>query len=101
MVDGYFASGFIETNDGWIHVALVYSGPNDGQGIRVYHNGAHQRDDTAKYPQATGTPPGILKIGKRYDHLGNAQYGRVTVDELTLWNRQLSEKEIQSIMALK
>ena len=37
LVDGYFALEFIETNDGWIHVALVYSGPNDGQGISVYH----------------------------------------------------------------
>ena len=39
ILNGYFAKGDIIIPSGWFHFALVFHGPEEGQGITVYMNG--------------------------------------------------------------
>ena len=79
-------------------MTIVYHGPNNGEGFTVYHDGTQvEHDDTRYYTGFSYTTgPGVVVIGRGYtdedDH-----YTSVAVDELTMWNRQLSFQEIQDI----
>ena len=68
---------------------MVYHGV--GQGITVYHDGTEVGTDTEKAllpPKPMGN--GQVLIGQRQ---GN-RYLSVSVDEIKLYNRQLSQEEI-------
>ena len=78
----------------WLHVAIVYRGPNEGEGITVYHDGINKGSNTTRDSRITVTPSGIVKIGRRFDEPGNAVYGSSHVDELLFFNYQLSQPEI-------
>ena len=85
----------------WIHVALVYKGPENEQGISVYHNGELQGNDKwahNAYNQAA--PSVVLKIGKLFEKTTEAGYGKLIMDELFIWNKQLSLAEIQAVMSI-
>ena len=75
---------------------MVYRGPNEGQGITVYHNGEDKGNDTTKWPWSyTGT--GAVKIGRWFDEPGPPYYGSAHVDELIFFNHMLSQSEIVMI----
>ena len=81
---------------GWFHLAMVFHGPNEGEGITVYHDGVQVASDTTKWPYSF--PPyrpgdGTFVIGRFYTDRGE-DYSSVEVDELTLWNRNLTQQEI-------
>ena len=86
--------------DTWMHVSLVYRGPAEGEGIRLYVDGLPAGDDTSRNPVTTTAPAdGRLKISKLFEG-GNAQKTPTTIDELLFWNRQLSQAEITAIKNL-
>ena len=94
VYDGMFYTPVetVSTNT-WLHVAIVYRGPNDGEGLTVYHDGVYMGNDTTKWSyNCTGT--GTVKIGRRYDEPGYAYYGSAYVDELLFFNYQLSPSQI-------
>ena len=84
------------TIPGWFHLVVVYLGPNNGQGLVVYINGTNKRRDTLRYEDVHLTGNGELVIGRRCTNLDHS-YTSVAVDELTLWNRELSAKEIKNL----
>ena len=97
--DGYFhyTHGSIATH--WFHLAMIFHGPNDGQGMSIYHDGSLFRHDSSKMSRNFTESSGNVIIGKRYaDRDGD--YGSVMVDELTFWDRQLLLEEIQAIVTM-
>ena len=66
----------------WRHVAAVYKGPNEGEGITVYHDGVNTGNDTTRDPQHTFKQPRIVKIGRWSDDPGRPFYGPAHLDEL-------------------
>ena len=81
--------------DTWMHAALVYRGPNQGKGVRLYVNGLPVGEDSTRAPIDTAPADGRLKISKLFE--GNGQNSPATIDELLFWNRQLSQAEITAI----
>ena len=77
-------------------MALVYHGPNNGQGITVYQDGTQVEHDDTRYNQLYTRGSGSMVIGRKYTFKDD-HYTSVAVDELTMWNRQLSVQEIQDI----
>ena len=79
---------------------MNFIGPNEGQGIRIYNDGRLIGTDTTK-PNETNSPSnGGIQIG-RVDFLwiNNPSstfpfYASVEVDELSIYNRTLTEPEI-------
>ena len=80
---------------GWFHLAVVYLGLNNGQGLVVYVNGEVERD-TTKDDDTYQPGNGQLVIGKKFIDR-NDDYSSVGVDELTLLNRQLTAQEIEDL----
>ena len=83
----------------WMHVVLVYKGPENGQGISVYHDGELRGNCTQRNAFSTEVvPSGALKIGKW--HEGTTVYAKLFMDELLIWNQQLSLTEIKAVMQM-
>ena len=79
---------------------MVYRGPNNGEGIIVYHDGVNKGNDTTRRPFSTSTPMGIVKIGRRFDEPSSAYHASVHINELLFFNRQLLQSEIIAVMKL-
>ena len=98
MSDGYFHYNHASFPSDWYHLAMILHGPNDGQGISIYHDGILVKRDSTKeqknYTQSTGT----VIIGKRFTDR-DEDYGSIMVDELTFWDRQLLPEEINAMVA--
>ena len=80
-----------------MHVAMIYRGPNDGEGIIVYHDGVDMGNDTTKTSYSYIPPSGVIKIGRLFDEPGTPRYGSAHVDELLFFNYQLSQPEVTMI----
>ena len=72
----------------------MYHGPNIGQGITVHlnSNSIKVSSKESNYPHKEST--GEVVIGKLYVDEAS-YYGNVVADELTFWNRQFSEAEVE------
>ena len=81
----------------WIHVTMIYRGPNSGEGITVYHDAVEVGSDTVPYTLYTVTSSGMFKIGRKFDPPGDKQYGTMYMDELLFWNRILHQTEIEMV----
>ena len=90
---GFFSVSF-NPIFGWFHLVVVYLGPNNGQGLVVYVNGTEVGRTAVMSTTLLQPGNGQLVIGKGY---GNDYYSSVVVDELTLWNRELSDQEIMDL----
>ena len=66
----------------------------DGQGITAYHDGTKIGTDTDKNTGNKIGGNGRVVIGRRVITSG-AYYASTYVDEIKMYNRQLSENEIQ------
>ena len=97
--DGYFHYNHSPVPTEWYHLALVYHGPNNGQGMSVYHDGNLVKPDSSKSPKTHTESSGTVIIGKRHTDQ-DEDYGSVMVDELMFWDRQLLPAEIQAIVAM-
>ena len=45
----------------WIHVGIVYRGPNEGEGITIYHDGVYKGSDTTLSSYTTVYHNGVKK----------------------------------------
>ena len=96
-----FADGYIDhiliTEHGWHHFAIVLPGHSVDNEPILYHNG-NKVDSWITYAQArtcqSGT--GKLVIGRHFSDR-NFDYSSTIVDELTFWNRNLTNGEVKSI----
>ena len=91
--DGYF---LLETNvsSSLIHGVMVYHGA--GQGITAYHDGSKIGTDTDRISKNHMGGNGNVEIGRRVIPAGS-YYASAYVDEIKMYNRQLSDSEIQSM----
>ena len=87
--------------DRWFHLLFVYLGPNTN-GITIHLNNTFYPSTTIETsnPNTSAThgydSTGEVIIGKLHvDKAGD--YSNVMVDELTFWNRQLSEAEVEAL----
>ena len=78
----------------WVHSVLVYHGVD--QGITVYHDGSQVGTDTSREAATRISGDGEVAIGRRAG-LYNTLYASALVDEIKMYNRQLSQKEITNM----
>ena len=81
---------------GWTHITLNYIGPNNGQGIQIYHNGVQIGNDATKSGGTLSSGDGRVAVG-RWRAFDDDWYGRVDVDEVLFFNQKLTAQEIQHI----
>ena len=83
----------------WAHVAMVYRGPNVGEGIVAYKDGIRLGDNTQgnSYQGDVNYDSGEIMIGRLFKEPGIGQFGKCEVDELLIWNKGLESYKIQKI----
>ena len=84
---------------GWTHVALNYIGPDNGQGIRIYHDGVQTGSDNITSEETFLAGEDWVVVGRFYTKR-NQEYATVDVDELLFFNQELSDQEIMNIANL-
>jgi photosystem II stability/assembly factor-like uncharacterized protein len=84
-----FNTGFTIPDQTWTHVALVVTPTN----ATVYMNGVGITRTATHAPEAFDTP---LQMG--YDN--GSRYFKGQIEEVTVWNRSLSQAEIRELMHL-
>ena len=86
----------------WFHLVFVYQGVNNVEGITVYLNNTSKTSTTLDSNNNNNNPPispdstGEVIIGKVFIDEPK-HYSNVMADELTFWNRQLSETEVDAL----
>ncbi len=91
----------------WNHVTFTYDGSGKGSGLKIYHNGELQRVEytgKVKDPSARLNPnlmknTAPLLVGKEGSEDRQRFRAAVQIDELQIYNRSLSEKEIKQLGA--
>ena len=81
---------------GWTHFVLNYIGPNNGEGIELFKDGAEAKNSTARTPLNRSTPNGRIVVGRYYTN-GDNQYTSFEIDELFLFNHVLNSKDVQHL----
>ena len=85
---------------GWFHVVINFIGQDEGDGIRIYHNGMQVANDTTKsfrtceHPLCS--PDGRIVVGRQYTRM-NRRYCSLQVDDLAFFNEILSQEEIKML----
>jgi len=83
--------------DSWAHVAATYSGSRSAKGIKLYKNGVPQKISASStvavgtYTAMTNTAQSAV-IGRNFNN--GAAYASLRIDELRLYNRELTLDEI-------
>ena len=95
MVDRQFKA-LTWSPTGWTHIVLNYIGPDDGQGIAIYHDGGHEVGDSDKMPLTYRPSDGRVIMGRRFTY-PSQEYAGIDVDELLFFNEKLSDQEILDI----
>ncbi len=86
------SDSLIESVNNWYHLVGTFDFSN--QIIKLYVNGLNQIGQvTLGGTGASITPPGILQFG-RY---GDGPYANSLIDDIGIWNRALTECEIQDL----
>ena len=75
-------------------MVINFIGPNEGQGIKIYHDGVEVGSDTTKIAsQFNHHSPGKITVG-RYNSNVDWGYCSVQMDEIAFFNQHLSQAEI-------
>ena len=81
---------------GWFHVVLNFIGTNSDEGFKLYYDGVEKdinlKTTTGNFTLGSGT----VVIGKR-SAFSDEGYSSVMVDEMMLYNRKLTETEIEDL----
>ena len=96
IIGGYFNKDNFVIPQGWFHISLVFHGPHNGQGLKVYHEGG-EYSVTTKTSHGVGinkNSSGIVVIGRRLSGI-NGHHGSVQVDDMIFWNTALTKEEAQ------
>ena len=82
----------------WVHHVFVlhHLGEGEGDAFSLYVNGVSVGGFTVVSGNRNQPGPGRMVIGRRCVN-DDGYYASVVVDELLLWNRKLTQQEIQSI----
>ena len=96
VLDRYFVRNAVSIPSGWFHLALVFHGPEDGEGITMHRNEDHWTSRSLQDSNGFKNTSGTVIIGRLYSDR-DSNYGNVMVDELTFWNRQLTEQEVDAL----
>ena len=85
---------------------MIYKGPSNGEGIIIYKDGLHIGDDDqlAHVSGWTTNNSGRLMIGRLFELSADpetAKHAEAVVDELLIWNRQLSADEIMEVKKMQ
>ena len=95
---GYYHVDLAARLSQWAHYAFVLHGIGEGEGdgFTLHENGVPV--GTLNHSNGTWNVagPGAMVIGKRYVN-EDGDYVSVVVDELLMWNRKLTQPEIQQI----
>ena len=81
---------------GWTHIVLNYIGPNNGQGIRIYEDGAEVASDTTKGEGVYPAGDSRIVVGRYYTDR-DEYYLSVEVDDPIYFNAALASDEVRSI----
>lgn len=76
--------------DGWNHLALNY----DGKTFRMFLNGKLAGEETIGKPLTHGDKP--IVFGKRADNNGDGFHFYGAIDQINIYDRALTEKELQT-----
>ena len=89
-----------DTPSGWTHIILVYIGPEDAQGIRIYHNGLQTGGSTGKNSRSN-SPGGNSRVvvGRLIVDLDNF-YPGLEMDELLFFNEKLTDQQVRDIFVM-
>ena len=87
-------------SSGWFHVAVVFHGTSDGQGVKIHVESSSWRIDTLgstgkTYHNSTGT----VVLGRVFVN-NEGSNGDFAIDELTFWNRKLSDQEVELLRSV-
>ena len=86
----------LDVPSGWFHFTIVFHGPEHGQGFTVYGNTDSLTSTTLVNKTYISNSSGVVILGKLYEER-DRHFGSLVVDELTFWNRQLSESEVAKL----
>ncbi len=78
----------------WIHMVLVYYGPEDG--ISMYINGSLVKSNLSGAPRSFGETSGNVVLC-RDEAMKDKNYADVMVDELYFWNQPLGAAVVEEI----
>ena len=96
LLDGNFLAWDFKPT-GWTHVVLNYIGPNDGEGIQAFYNGAEEASGTTKDTSRSYSPGnGRIVMGRVFTDQDQNQ-ASVMIDELIYFNASLTSDDVQSI----
>ena len=96
----YYAGPTATPRD-WFHVTMVYNGPTADEQITVYHDGTRRPVNTSRKAQQLSSTFRTLVIGhSRVDTSLSNLYSSVMLDELAIWNRKLTEFEVELIYGM-
>ena len=79
---------------GWVHAVMVYHGVE--KGITAYQDGIKVGTDTSRNPFSRPSGNGEVVIGRRVG-LSDTFYASAYVDEIKMYNRQLSQEELANM----
>ena len=83
----------------WFHLVYNYIGPYDGEGIQIYYDGKQVGSDSDKYNTQGIGGDGRIAVGRYYTDEGDWATGSTEVDELFLFNKALTDEEIETIFS--
>ena len=95
VLNGVF-KGDLPRQPGWIHYAFVLGVRNETDGFTVYVNSVLATEVSKCSGEEFAPGSGAMVIGRCYPDF-DSRYVSVVVDELLLWNRKLTQPEIQQI----
>ena len=77
----------------FLHIVLNYIGPSNGQGFRIYLDGAFYYSVQTKATTAISSGDGRVVVGRFHTEDDES----FDIDELLLFNHQLSDQEIMEV----
>ena len=93
VVNRKFSVNIPNVSNQWIHLVLNFIGPNSGEGIQAFRDGALIAENQSGADGNNTVGDGRVIVGKKHSHL-NKFYAQVEVDELIFFNKALSNEEV-------
>lgn len=89
-----YASSTTIANDTWYYVGYTYDASTFES--KIYINGVEEKTFTKEMPVSAGN---LISLGQRYEENGTGGYLDGKLAEITVWDKVLSEEEVNSLMA--
>ena len=83
----------------WDHVCVTYDGSGDWRGVSIYINGYEERLDTYAYNAFLPTVSAIAGTGMTLARSSTSNWDAGNLDEVSLWDRELTQTEVLELFA--